>query len=220
MDFLKKVIVLGTVVTVASLFVVRIPINGWGSVIWVIGVFAAIFIRAPYALAYRRKVSNDEHRGITSERIFGLIVVFGATILPMTHLIFGIFEPVNFTAPTWITLLGSFLLFEGLVLLRKSYQSLGTNWTPGSVLYETHTLVMAGPYKRIRHPMYAAFFVIFLAQAFLLENWAINFGGLLTFGFYYWVLMPKEEEVMLARYGKRYEDYASQTGRVLPKLFM
>ncbi len=56
-----------------------------------------------------------------------------------------------------------------------------------------HYLVNSGVYKRIRHPMYAAIFLIFAAQMLLIQNYIAGSGGILTFALMYIIRIPKEE---------------------------
>ncbi|MEM8548267.1 MAG: isoprenylcysteine carboxylmethyltransferase family protein, partial [Pseudomonadota bacterium] len=72
-------------------------------------------------------------------------------------------------------------------------------------------------YANIRHPMYAAIRLFFLAQPLLVQNWIAGLIGPLTFAFMYYVRVPYEEAMMQDCFGEAYVEYCRQTGRILPK---
>src|SRR5262249_32384789 len=93
------------------------------------------------------------------------------------------------------------------------------NFAP--VLHEKkdQTLVMSGPYRRIRHPMYTAMYLI-TGSFFLLSGvWLI---GVLYWGSLTIVLVTRvgpEEALMTEKFGDEYRAYLRRTGRFLPPLF-
>jgi protein-S-isoprenylcysteine O-methyltransferase Ste14 len=64
--------------------------------------------------------------------------------------------------------------------------------------------------------MYAAIWLFSLAQALLLDNWLAGWAVVMTFCVMYFVRLPNEEAMMLSTFGKAYEDYMSETGRLFP----
>ena len=83
---------------------------------------------------------------------------------------------------------------------------------------ENHALITDGIYKYVRHPMYSAFWLWAIAQAFLLPNWIAGFSGIVGFGTLYLLRVRHEEQMMLETFGNAYAEYARRTGRVFPKL--
>jgi protein-S-isoprenylcysteine O-methyltransferase Ste14 len=65
--------------------------------------------------------------------------------------------------------------------------------------------------------MYSASWLMMAAQVLLLSNWIAGFGGLVAFAFMYFLRVQKEEAMMLKQFGKQYQAYMEQTGRVIPK---
>ena len=65
--------------------------------------------------------------------------------------------------------------------------------------------------------MYAAAWLMYIAQVFLLSNWIAGFSGVITFGLMYFLRVPKEEQMMLQEFGDQYQQYMAHTGRVIPK---
>lgn len=77
-------------------------------------------------------------------------------------------------------------------------------------------LVMHGPYRYIRHPMYSALLLVTLAlilDAFSTERliiWVILVGDL-------WVKLNYEEQLLVGHFGE-YKDYQQRTKRIIPFL--
>jgi protein-S-isoprenylcysteine O-methyltransferase Ste14 len=65
--------------------------------------------------------------------------------------------------------------------------------------------------------MYAANWLMMLAQALLLSNWIAGLSGLVTFAFMYFLRVGKEEQMMLQEFGEQYQQYMAKTGRVMPR---
>jgi protein-S-isoprenylcysteine O-methyltransferase Ste14 len=108
-----------------------------------------------------------------------------------------------------------FIIF-GLVILRKAHIDLGENYSQDLEIKEEHVLVTWGIYKYIRHPMYAAGFLISIAQIGLLQNWIAGFSGVIVLSFFYLLRVPAEEEMMIKTFGEDYLSYRSQTKRLIP----
>ena len=80
-------------------------------------------------------------------------------------------------------------------------------------------MVASGPYRWVRHPIYAAFLLILGSLLLISANWCI--GGL-------WIGMTgldiasrirTEEAMMVSRFGAPYRAYLRRTGRLTPRLF-
>ena len=65
-----------------------------------------------------------------------------------------------------------------------------------------------GIYRRVRHPMYSAFWLWAIAQVLLLPNWIAGFAGLA--GFAVSSRVAREERMMLENFG--YCAYMARTG--------
>ena len=96
------------------------------------------------------------------------------------------------------------------------HRALGRNWSISLDVRENHELVTEGIYRRVRHPMYSAFWLWAIAQALLLPNWISGFAGLAGFGILYFGRVAREERMMLATFGDSYRDYMARTGGVFP----
>ena len=80
-------------------------------------------------------------------------------------------------------------------------------------------LCTTGPYRFVRHPIYAGGAVIFgFGLAFILNSWILLLWPILMC-LIWSVLVRSEEKMMEAVFGQDYARYAARTGRLLPRLF-
>ncbi len=103
--------------------------------------------------------------------------------------------------------------------VRLTHRALGRNWSVSLDVREGHQLITDGIYRKIRHPMYSAFWLWAAAQALLLSNWVAGFAGLVGFGILFFGRIAEEERMMLETFGSRYRDYMARTYRVIPLIF-
>ncbi len=106
-----------------------------------------------------------------------------------------------------------------LWLFYLTHRELGQNWSVSLDLRERHTLVTTGVYALVRHPMYAGFWLMALAQVLLLPNWVAGPAGLVGFGILYFGRVAREEAMMISAFGDEYRSYMRRTARVVPWLF-
>jgi protein-S-isoprenylcysteine O-methyltransferase Ste14 len=107
-------------------------------------------------------------------------------------------------------------LLSGIWMMWRSHADLGTNWSAGLQTSDAQSLVTTGVYARVRHPMYTAHWLLGIGQALLVHNWLAGAAGLVVFGLMYAVRVPREEAMMVDRFGAAYQLYQRKTGRVLP----
>ncbi len=114
--------------------------------------------------------------------------------------------------------LGSGLIFAGDLLFIWSHSALGRNWSPLLEIRKGHALVTEGPYRFIRHPMYAAIFLTAIGTSLLSANWLVTLAHMLSVISMYQVRVSDEEEMMVEQFGDEYRKYMRRTGRLIPKL--
>lgn len=120
--------------------------------------------------------------------------------------------------PAWSRWLGVGVALGGFALLQWAQQSLGKNWSDTPRLVEGQEMIAGGPYRWLRHPIYAAFLLILGSILLISANWLI--GGL-------WIGMTSldvasrirtEEAMMVGQFGEQYRAYMRRTGRLFPRL--
>lgn len=187
-----------------------------GGLLFLFGVFAMIVMRWPYARQARRNRVVERHSDAQEKALLAGVSV-GLGVLPLLHLFTPWLNFANRSLSPNLIWLGAIVLLAALGLLWRSHADLGWNWSPTLELHAEHALVRHGVYSRVRHPMYAAFWLWAVAQALLLSNWIAGPAGLVAFGAMYWLRVPREEAMMLARFGDAYRKYMATTNRLWPK---
>ena len=119
-------------------------------------------------------------------------------------------------ALAWV---GAVTFALSLWLFYRTHKELGRNWSVTLEIRERHTLVTSGVYRRVRHPMYSAFWLWALAQALLLPNWIAGLSGLVGFGILFFLRVRHEEELMIETFGEDYRRYMARTSRILPGIY-
>ncbi len=100
-------------------------------------------------------------------------------------------------------------------LLIWTMRSIGLNLTDTVVTRKVHALVVHGPYRYVRHPLYVAAFLTVVAFSLAAANWFVLVMGLAAFSLL--VLRVRTEEAFLiARFGDDYRAYMARTNRFWP----
>lgn len=120
--------------------------------------------------------------------------------------------------PHWVRWIGvaggvicSFLMYWTL-------SSLGNSLTDTVAIRSDATLVEHGPYHWVRHPYYVTAALLMASVTVLTANWLIGICCLVVLAMLA-VRTPKEEQMLIERFGQQYRDYMARTGRFFPRVF-
>jgi protein-S-isoprenylcysteine O-methyltransferase Ste14 len=94
---------------------------------------------------------------------------------------------------------------------------LGKNWANQIKIYKDHTLVTSGPYRIVRHPLYASLIWIFYACSVIYLNWAAFLLNSLIFVPMMYIRASQEEKLLEKEF-KNYKDYRKEVGMFFPKV--
>jgi len=119
--------------------------------------------------------------------------------------------------PRWVRWTGAAMLAAGVALALWARWTLGTSSTLTSVPAPDAPLVTCGPYRRLRHPIYSAGLLMMPGAGALTANLFILGAGLFGLAVLA-VRTPREEALLLERFGEEYRDVMNRTGRWLPKV--
>jgi len=155
----------------------------------------------------------------TREFVLLGVSLTGLGIVPFVYVVAHIARFADYPIIPVQSYLGIVADFASLWLFYRTHRDLGPNWSVSLDLRERHTLVTTGVYAWIRHPMYAGFWLMALAQFLLLPNWVAGPAGLVGFGILFFGRVRREEEMMLAAFGDDYRSYACRTSRVIPRIY-
>lgn len=98
------------------------------------------------------------------------------------------------------------------------FASLGRNVSETVLTKAHHTLVTTGPYRWIRHPLYATGGVLVLAVGLMAASWFILLFALIALATIRLVVVPLEERELEAKFGDAYRRYRERTGALVPRV--
>lgn len=96
--------------------------------------------------------------------------------------------------------------------------SLGKNLTDTVVTRQDAVLVTHGPYRWVRHPFYLCAAILMVAVTVQTANWLIGISSLLVLTLLA-IRTPKEEEMLIKRFGDDYRRYIETTGKFIPRFW-
>ncbi len=98
------------------------------------------------------------------------------------------------------------------------FSTIGHNISETVLTKQTHELVTNGPYRWVRHPLYAVAPLMLIAVSLLAANWFIGGMTLIALVLIVLVVIPKEEANLIETFGDDYRAYMKRTGRLFPRL--
>lgn len=129
----------------------------------------------------------------------------------------GLLASADVALPGGLRTAGVAVGVVGVALLTWVHATLGRAFSPTLVVRAGAPLVTAGPYARVRHPMYVAFLLIAGGVALTTANVLVAAVGLGAIAFVMIVRTPREERMMLDAHGEAWRAYVERTGRFLPR---
>lgn len=184
-----------------------------------------LFLAVVVPIGMYHRVKSQATRESLDRRQEGLFIL--STLRPMGAVFwFGLLAWVinpswmawsSVTLPVWTRWIGVVVLALACMMLVWTFVSLGRNLTDTVVTRQQHTLVLHGPYRWIRHPLYDSAALLTVAISVITANWFLLTTGVVILG----LLVTRtttEEDNLVARFGDSYRSYAKRTGRFIPRI--
>jgi len=139
--------------------------------------------------------------------------------------------PTSFAFTLHVRLFGVLLLVVGLLLLiwlfryRRPTDILVSTYTTFSKmrgvslekpLGRIEPLVICGPYRYVRHPLYLGVVLLFVGWWILLDHTSLLFSAILLLIWFCLVIAPFEEKELRSMFGDQYEQYSREVPRIIP----
>jgi protein-S-isoprenylcysteine O-methyltransferase Ste14 len=120
----------------------------------------------------------------------------------------------------WLTarLVGLAVSLCGAGVMTWASMSLGRFLVHEAAVFQDHALITTGPYRFLRHPIYAGYLALLLGSAvgtgnvILLLLWPVSLLGIL-------VQARSEERLLASKFGAVYLGYAGRTGQLVPRVW-
>ena len=113
----------------------------------------------------------------------------------------------------WPVRLGAALSFAGVAFAIGARTRLAGNWSSGVTLKRDHELVVDGPYRGVRHPIYTGILVALIGTALAVGEWR---GTVVLAAAAFWRKLRIEEAVMRRKFGQAYAKYAERVPALIP----
>lgn len=101
----------------------------------------------------------------------------------------------------------------------RIHRTLGDNWSPVLEIRREHTLVIGGPYRWVRHPMYSDMMLWAVSFALVTANWFYAAALAAGLAVLFILRIPDEEKLMTERFGGQYREYMKRTKRLIPYIY-
>ena len=144
-------------------------------------------------------------------------VLIGIWALPVVYVFTDWLKPFDYSLPAWATWLGACVFLVSLAIRWKAQHDLGGQWSFTLETAEGHRLVTGGIYACVRHPIYTSLILWAAAQPFLLHNLVAGWSGAVAVALIWLIRVPREEQLMLEKFGGEYRQYMARTGKLIPK---
>jgi protein-S-isoprenylcysteine O-methyltransferase Ste14 len=161
--------------------------------------------------------------------VFGLLLVF----LALGYLVAILLElpmKLNFSLP--VRFVGLLVIFFDCIWLgwlikyRRPMDILVSTYVTFSKMFSrirleersvrNENLVVKGPYRHVRHPLYFGVFLLVLGAYVLLGSTALIVSATLLLVWLNFVVTPFEEKELRAIFGENYNRYARRVPKIIP----
>jgi len=115
-------------------------------------------------------------------------------------------------------LTGLAVTWAGVAFAIWARKTLADNWSAQPSLKQNHELIVQGPFKIVRHPIYTGIIIAVLGTA-IMGGQVRGFIALAIVFFALWHKSRFEEELMRKQFPEQYEAYAQGVKKLIPWVF-
>ncbi|MHA2021888.1 MAG: methyltransferase family protein [Candidatus Thorarchaeota archaeon] len=174
---------------------------------------------SPWAKQSRSERFESIKRDGLAGGILLLMLFYSFFIVAFLYLIdFPLISWSYFPLLPEIRIIGAILGVLSFPYIHWAHKTLGSAFSATIQTQEASVLVTKGPFARVRHPIYSSHTLFNFGLVLVSANLLILAYLLVGIPFTY-KRMIKEEKNLKEDFGKKYEEYMKQTGRIFPKLF-
>jgi protein-S-isoprenylcysteine O-methyltransferase Ste14 len=183
-----------------------------------------ILITMAIGIPHRMKAAASGERISHKDEgcLFAATLRFAGFLLWISALAYLLFPSsidwASLPLPSWLRWFGVSAAFATTTLLYWTLSSLGKNLTDTVVTRKDAMLVTHGPYRWVRHPFYVCAALLMASVTILAANWLIGISSLLVLTLLA-IRTPKEEQMLIQRFGEDYRRYMETTGKFIPRFW-
>jgi len=124
----------------------------------------------------------------------------------------------EFALPAWMRWVGVVIGALAIPMACWLFTNLGRNVSETVLTKADHVLVTTGPYHWVRHPLYLTGSALLAAVGLMAANWFILLLTSAVIVLVRLLVVPREEQALIAKFGDDYRGYRERTGSMLPRL--
>ena len=189
-------------------------------------VFLVVLLLAISISTYYRRQARQEGGVIARKEegvaIFALRMIVALPLL-LSLLLYGFYPRwLAWSAvplPLWLRYLFAAVAILCLPLIWWVLRSIGKNISETVLVKKEHQLVKKGPYRWIRHPLYATAMLLLCSFSIISTSWFLFAYFVVTVLVFRFLVIPEEEKNLVEAFGQAYRDYQKETGALFPRLW-
>jgi protein-S-isoprenylcysteine O-methyltransferase len=120
--------------------------------------------------------------------------------------------------PVWARAVGTVMTLAAVPAAWWTFTSIGQNVSETVLTKADHVLVTSGPYRWIRHPLYATGTILLVGVGLATANGCVLVLAIFAGWAVATRVVPLEEQALESRFGDEYVRYAGRTGRLWPRI--
>jgi protein-S-isoprenylcysteine O-methyltransferase Ste14 len=183
-------------------------------------VVAMNIIRLYYQSRYKTThVVTEAEIAPKREKRMTLLMFFAMAVPGMMWLFTGWLSFGQFALPDFVRMTGFAVGAYGMWWFYRIHRTLGDNWSPVLEIRREHTLITGGPYRYVRHPMYADMLLWLVSFVLITANWFYALTISTGLAIMLIIRIPDEERLMIERFGEQYRAYMKRTKRLIPYVY-
>jgi protein-S-isoprenylcysteine O-methyltransferase Ste14 len=125
----------------------------------------------------------------------------------------------QFALPDGVRIAGFAIGVYSMWWFYRIHKTLGDNWSPVLEIRREHTLIISGPYRWVRHPMYSDMVLWLMSFVLITANWFYALTFCTGLAILFIIRIPDEEKLMTERFDEPYRDYMNRTKRLIPFIY-
>lgn len=178
----------------------------------VVGSFTAFML-----IAQISRWRGRARRGPTERREEG-VANWAAMFFWMPYVVVALRVGPELDVPEWLRWFGLLLTVAGIIFAIRAVLVLGRHYDLELEVHEDHELVRRGPYRLVRHPVYAGLAVHLFGACVATGNVLLIAGTALAVFPVFYLRVRSEERLLRERFGAAYDEYAREVGMLVPLL--
>ena len=153
-----------------------------------------------------------------SKSIIG-IVLQGAGYASVWIIRRKFFSPIatmNQTAEIMLAIFTIALAIASVWFCGAAVRALGKQWSLEARVVEGHNLIMNGPYRIVRNPIYTGMLGMLIATGLAVSHWIGLVAGIVIYAIGTFIRVRSEEKLLRDTFGKQWDEYARSVPAVVP----